>query len=52
MVSVVLDNLAAARSPAEIVSDYPTVTVEDVHATAAYAAERARERVVPFPKSA
>ena len=52
MVSVVLDNLAAGRSPAEIVTDYPTVTVEDVLATIAYAAELARERIVPFPQSA
>lgn len=52
MVSVVLDNLAAGRSPVEIVIDYPTVTLEDVMATIAYAAELAHERVVPFPQSA
>jgi uncharacterized protein (DUF433 family) len=52
MVSVVLDNLAAGRSPAEIVTDYPTVKLDDVTATIAYAAELARERIVPFPKSA
>jgi len=52
MVSVVLDNLAAARSPAEIVTDYPTVTLDDVLATIAYAAELAHQRIVPFPQSA
>jgi uncharacterized protein (DUF433 family) len=52
MASVVLDNLAAGRSAEEIVADYPTVTVEDVHAAITYAAELMRERIVPFSKSA
>lgn len=52
MVSVILDNLAAGRSPAEIVTDYPSVTTDDVHATIGYAAELARERIVPLSKSA
>jgi uncharacterized protein (DUF433 family) len=52
MVSVVLDNLAAGRSPEEVVADYPSLALEDVHATIAYAAELARERIVPLPKSA
>ena len=46
MVSVVLDNLAAGQSPQEIVDLYPTLRLEDVAATVAYAAELARERVV------
>ena len=51
-VSVVLDNLAAGRSPTEIVADYPRLTSVDVHAAIAYAAELAHERQVPFPRTA
>jgi len=50
MVSVVLDNLAAGVSAAEILRSYPSLTAEDVHAAIAYAAELARERVVPIPE--
>jgi uncharacterized protein (DUF433 family) len=46
MASVVLDNLANSLSAAEIVRLYPTLTLEDVAAAMAYAAELARERVV------
>ena len=49
MVSVVLDNLAAGVSPADIVRSYPSLQPEDVGAAIAYAAELARERVVPTP---
>lgn len=52
MVSVILDNLAEGRSVAEILRSYPTLTAEDVHAPMAYAAELARERVVPYPTDA
>lgn len=45
-VSVVLDNLAAGLSPAEITPSYPTLTHESVLAAVAYAAELARDRVV------
>ena len=38
MVSVVLDNLAAGLSPDEIVSSYPSLTLDDVRAAVAYAA--------------
>jgi uncharacterized protein (DUF433 family) len=47
MVSVVLDNLAAGQTPDEILGLYPTLHREDVTAAIAYAAELARERVVP-----
>lgn len=50
-VSVILDNLAAKRTAEEIVADYPSLTIEDVHASIAYAAEIAHERLVPFPKT-
>ena len=45
-VAVVLDNLAAGLSASDIVSSYPTLSIEDVHAAAAYGAELARERVI------
>jgi uncharacterized protein (DUF433 family) len=47
MVSVVLDNLAAGADAGEIMRLYPSLRVEDVTAAIAYAAELARERVVP-----
>ena len=49
MVSVVLDNLAAGRTPQEITESYPSVGREAVQASIAYAADLARERVVPLP---
>ena len=52
MVSVVLDNLAAGLSPAEIIRSYPSLQPDDVAAAMAYAAELARERVVPTPLGA
>jgi len=47
MVSVVLDNLAAGADVAEIIRLYPSLKPEDVAAAIAYAAELARERLVP-----
>lgn len=54
MVSVILDNLAAKVSPAEILQSYPTLTSEDIFAAISYAAELAREQIVllPLPASA
>lgn len=49
MVSVVLDNLAAGQTPEEIIESYPSVGREALRATIAYAADLARERVVPLP---
>lgn len=48
MVAVVLDNLAAGLGTDEILRSYPPLTVEDVHAAMAYAADLARERMVPL----
>ena len=48
MVSVILDTLAVGQSVDEILASYPTVTAEAVRATLAYAAEFARERLVPL----
>ena len=49
MVSVILDNLAAGLSPDEILRSYPSLTREAVQAAITYAAELARERIVPIP---
>jgi len=49
MVSVILDNLAAGRTPAEIIQSYPSIGVDDVLAAIAYAAELSRERIVVTP---
>jgi len=48
MVSVILDNLAANIAAEEILRSYPTLRPEDVQAAIAYAAELARERVIPL----
>lgn len=47
MVSVILDNLAAGESPEEIMRGYH-VEREDIEAAMRYAAELARERIVPL----
>jgi uncharacterized protein (DUF433 family) len=46
-VSLILDFLAEGVSEAEILSDYPQLKPEDIRACIAYAAEIARERIVP-----
>ena len=51
MVSVILDNLAAGLSVAEIVKEYPSLKPEDVQASIAYGAELARERIVEVQHS-
>jgi len=48
MVSVVLDNLAAHVPASEILAGYPSLAAEDIDAAIAYAAELARERVIPL----
>ena len=48
MVSVILDNLAAGLKPEEILKEYPSLTPEAIQAAIAYAADLARERVVPL----
>jgi len=49
MVSVILDSLAAGVEEAEILKSYPTIVQDDIRAAVAYAAELARERIVPMP---
>ena len=46
-VSVVLDNLAAGLKHEEILESYPSLKDEDIEAAIRYAAELARERVIP-----
>ena len=48
MAAVVLDNLAAGLGTDEILRSYPSLTAEDVHAAMGYAADLARERMVPL----
>jgi len=47
MVSVILDNLAAGETPEEIMRGYH-LEREDIEAAMHYAAELARERIVPL----
>jgi len=46
-VSLTLDYLAEGVSEAEILAGYPQLKPEDIRACIAYAAEIARERIVP-----
>jgi len=42
-VSVILDNLAEGWTPEEIAAEYPPLTIEDIQAAIAYAADLVRE---------
>jgi uncharacterized protein (DUF433 family) len=48
-VSVVLDNLASGETPARILAQYPSLKPEHIPAALGYAADLARERIVPIP---
>ena len=48
-VAVVLANLAAGLSAAELRRSYPGLTDEGIRAALAYAAELAQERVIALP---
>jgi len=50
MVTVILDNLADGMTVEDITKSYPSVSREGVQATLHYAAELARERMVPVPR--
>jgi uncharacterized protein (DUF433 family) len=52
MVSVILDNLAAGLRGDEIITSYPSLGADDISAAVAYAADLARERVIPTPLGA
>ena len=51
-VSLILDFLAAGETEAAILQSYPQLAPEDIRAAIAYAAEIARERIVPVPATA
>jgi uncharacterized protein (DUF433 family) len=48
-VSIVLDNLAAGVAAEELHTEYPTLPKEAVSAALSYAAELARDSIVPIP---
>jgi len=48
-VSLILDNLAAGVSAAELLEEFPQLTADDIRAAIAYGAEMARERFVEIP---
>jgi uncharacterized protein (DUF433 family) len=48
-VSLIVDNLAEGVSEAELLEAYPQLTVEDIRAALAYAAELTRVRFVDIP---
>jgi uncharacterized protein (DUF433 family) len=49
MVLVILDNIAAGNSRAEILASYPSLKSEDIDAALAYAAELVREGAMDLP---
>lgn len=51
MVSVILDNLAAGIGAEALLASYPSLSVDDVNAAIAYAAEVIRERTTPLQPS-
>ena len=51
-VSLILDFMANGMSAAEVLETYPHLKPEDIRACLAYAAEVARERIVPVPTAA
>jgi uncharacterized protein (DUF433 family) len=48
-VSLIVDNLAAGTPEGEILAAYPQLKQEDIRAALCYAAEMAREHVIPIP---
>jgi uncharacterized protein (DUF433 family) len=48
-VSVVLDNLAAGLTRGDLHSEFPTLPQEAIPAALSYAADLARDRIVPIP---
>jgi len=48
MVSVILDNLAEGMTEEKILKSYPSLSMEDIKAAIAYAAELSHERILKF----
>jgi len=51
-VSLILDFLASGETEAQILAAYPQLQPADIRAALAYAAEVARERIIPVPSTA
>jgi uncharacterized protein (DUF433 family) len=51
-VSLILDFMAGGQTESQILAAYPQLRSEDIRAALAYAAEVARERIVPVPSAA
>jgi uncharacterized protein (DUF433 family) len=51
-VSLILDFMASGETENQILAAYPQLQQEDIRAALAYAAEVARERIVPVPSAA
>ena len=52
MVSVILDNLAAGQTTEQIIASYPALEPDHIKAAIAYAADLARDPVVPLAPGA
>jgi uncharacterized protein (DUF433 family) len=48
-VSLIVENLAEGVTETELLAAYPQLTIEDIRAALAYAAEMTKERVIPLP---
>ena len=48
-VAVILDNLAVGLDEKEIIQSYPSLDSKAIHAAIAYAADLAREELIPLP---
>ena len=48
-VSLILDFMASGETESQILAAYPQLQPDDIRAALAYAAEVARERIVPVP---
>jgi len=51
-VSLILDFLASGETEAQILAAYPQLQPADIRAALAYAAEVAREHIIPVPSTA
>jgi uncharacterized protein (DUF433 family) len=47
-VSMIVDNLAEGSSEQDILTAYPQLTIRDIRAALAYAAEMTREHIIPI----
>jgi uncharacterized protein (DUF433 family) len=52
MISVILDNLAAGQTPDQLIAGYPALKPDHIKAAIAYAADLARDPVVPLAPGA